>query len=259
MPGASDLAESVVGVGLMSNGVGARGVLLVFEGIDGAGKTTQAGLVADWLEESGLDVVRTKEPTDGPYGQRLRDSASTGRLTAVEELAAFIADRREHVRDVIEPGLEAGKVVIVDRYYFSNAAYQGARGMNPREILRANEEFAPPPDLLVILEVDASTGVKRVAARGDKGNLFEREEDLRKCAAIFADIPFGNLLRIDGGLSRENVFFEIAQTLRSGVLFQRLCMKVNKTECEPEQCVFRLAGSCKYVKMAPFSRPRAQR
>jgi len=241
----------------MSSGVGAPGVLLAFEGIDGAGKTTQAALVANWLEDSGLDVVRTKEPTDGPQGLRLRESASTGRLTAEEELAAFIADRREHVQKVISPALKSGKVVIVDRYYFSNAAYQGARGMDPDEILRVNEEFAPSPDLLVILDIDASMGVRRVAARGDKGNLFEREEDLRKCAVIFANIKFPNLLRINGGWSREEIFSEVAGALRQGVLLQRLCLKNDKQVCEPEYCRFRIDGTCKYVKMRPFSRPRS--
>lgn len=249
----------MVEAGLMSVGAGLPGVLLAFEGIDGAGKTTQASLVATWLEGSGLEVVRTKEPTDGPEGQRLRDSASTGRLTIDEELAAFISDRREHVQNVILPALKSGKVVIVDRYYFSNAAYQGARGMDPGEILRVNEAFAPAPDLLILLEIDASTGVRRVAARGDKGNLFEREEDLRKCAAIFADIKFPNLLRIDGGWSREEIFAEIADVLRRGVLFERLCLKNNKPQgCEPEYCRFRISDDCKYVKMLPFSRPKHQ-
>src|SRR5262249_29943843 len=152
----------------------------VFEGIDGAGKTTQAGLLERALVESGVAVVRTKEPTNGPWGQRLRASAATGRMSPDEELNAFLEDRREHVGTLIEPALGAGKVVIVDRYYFSTAAYQGARGRDPAELIRINESFAPKPDLLVILEIAAATGIARIRQRGDVGNLFEREEDLAK-------------------------------------------------------------------------------
>src|SRR5206468_12564349 len=116
----------------------------------------------------------------------LRESASTGRLAPAEELHAFLEDRREHVATLIRPALAAGKVVIVDRYYFSTAAYQGARGQDPDELIRINEEFAPKPDLLVLLVVTPQQGIARIGQRGDAGNLFEREEDLAKSAAIFA-------------------------------------------------------------------------
>src|SRR4051812_21534342 len=103
----------------MSTRLAGRGVLVAVEGIDGAGKTTQTRLVADRLRALGFDVVTSKEPTTGRWGQMLRDSALTGRLEPAEELAAFVADRREHVATLIEPALGAGKIVLVDRYYFS--------------------------------------------------------------------------------------------------------------------------------------------
>src|SRR6476660_6710847 len=101
-----------------------RGILVAFEGIDGAGKTTQAELLGRHLRQAGLTVVQTKEPTSVPHGQRLRASAATGRLGKDEELQAFLDDRRDHVRTLIAPALGRGEVVIVDRYYFSTAAYQ---------------------------------------------------------------------------------------------------------------------------------------
>src|SRR5262245_60816806 len=132
------------------------GILVAIEGIDGAGKTTQAEMIEQRLATAGFEVIRAKEPTAGRYGQQLRDSATSGRLPPEQELELFLADRREHVVTTIQPALEAGKVVILDRYYFSMAAYQGARGMDPEAILAVNETFAPPPDLLVLLRVTPS-------------------------------------------------------------------------------------------------------
>src|SRR5690348_11605062 len=101
------------------------GFFIVLEGIDGSGKSTQVKAIAAALRERGYEVVTTKEPTDNKWGKILRNSASTGRLSAEEELETFIKDRKEHVEILIRPSLDAGKVVITDRYYFSTAAYQG--------------------------------------------------------------------------------------------------------------------------------------
>ena len=109
-------------------------MLIVFEGIDGTGKSTQVRLLAQALEERGLTVVTSREPTDGPFGQKLRLSMITGRLSPEEELALFHEDRRDHVEHLILPALEAGKVVILDRYFFSTMAYQGARGFDDGSI-----------------------------------------------------------------------------------------------------------------------------
>ncbi len=197
----------------MTKVVGPPGVLVAIEGIDGAGKSTQVARVAEALEREGYRVVRTHEPTDGPHGRRLRASASAGRLSPEEELETFVADRREHVETLLRPSLDAGAVVLVDRYYFSSMAYQGARGLDPAEIQRRNERFAPRPDLLVILRVDPRAGVERVNARG-RGNLFEREEDLRRSAAIFDAITEPAPLRIDGALAPEEVTGRILAALR---------------------------------------------
>jgi dTMP kinase len=175
-----------------------RGILVAIEGIDGAGKTTQAQLLADHLKRLGADVVLTKEPTSGRHGQRLRDSARTGRLAPEDELETFIDDRREHVSSLIEPALAAGRVVIVDRYYFSSAAYQGARGLDVSTILSRNEAFAPRPDLLVLLDLPVDDAVARIAQRRDGANLFEKHEDLERTAAVFSSLAAPFLLRVDG-------------------------------------------------------------
>ena len=186
-----------------------RGSLIVFEGIDGAGKTTQARHLAQALAARGHEVVSTKEPTDGPAGSRLRASARTGRLPAEEELALFVEDRRAHVHDRIAPALARGAVVIVDRYYFSTAAYQGARGLDWHEILALHETFAPRPDRLILLDVDPGVGVSRVRSRDVVENAFEREEDLRVARGIFLQIPGEFVRRFDAGLPEEELRAEI--------------------------------------------------
>jgi len=175
-------------------------MFIVFEGIDGTGKSTQVRLLGEWFRSRGRDVVLSREPTDGPWGRRLRESAATGRLDPQEELECFLNDRREHVETTIRPALAAGKVVILDRYYFSTMAYQGARGFDPREIRRLNEAFAPVPDHLVILDLDVDAALARVGARGDTANAFEHREALATCRRIFLDLadePFASLIQSD--------------------------------------------------------------
>lgn len=173
------------------------GLLVAFEGIDGAGKTTQLGLLATRLEERGWRVVRTKEPTDGPHGRRLRASAQTGRLPADEELELFLRDRAEHVDAVMSPALARGDAVLVDRYMWSTAAYQGARGLDPFAILARNAAF-PIPDLVVLLDVDPAVGVGRVRARDQRENLFEQLEALTEARRIFLALVAPPVVRIDG-------------------------------------------------------------
>jgi dTMP kinase len=164
------------------------GFLVAFEGIDGAGKTTQAHFLQEAIQQNGIAAIRTKEPTTGQYGQILRDSALTGRLSADEELEYFIKDRQEHVSSKIQPALEAGQVVIIDRYYFSTAAYQGCRGLDPAKLIARNETFAPEPDLLFLLDLEPRIGLERIRTRGDRANHFEKTDTLTKAREIFLAI-----------------------------------------------------------------------
>lgn len=170
-----------------------QGFFIVIEGIDGTGKSTQARRLADWFRARGREVVLDREPTDGPWGRKLRESAATGRLSPQEELDCFLRDRREHVDQLIAPSLAAGMVVILDRYYFSTMAYQGSRGFDPAAIRAANETFAPVPDLLLILDLDVDTALARIGGRGDSANAFEKRDSLEKCRTVFLalrDEPF---------------------------------------------------------------------
>ncbi|MFP2961849.1 dTMP kinase [Myxococcus sp. 1LA] len=198
-----------------------QGVLVAIEGIDGAGKTTQAGRLEAALRSGGHRVVSTKEPTNGPWGRKLRESATSGRMSPAEELGLFIRDRKEHVETLIQPSLDAGMIVIVDRYYFSTAAYQGARGMNPLELLRQNEAFAPKPDLLVLLDVEPQLGIQRIRKRGDKENDFEQETGLREAARIFRELDYPYLMRIPGTMKPEDITAGILEVLYAGPLAGR--------------------------------------
>lgn len=182
------------------------GLFIVFEGLDGAGKTTQIQLLATSLQQRGYDVTCLKEPTDGQWGHKIRQSALTGRkdIAPDQELNWFLKDRREDVEYNIQPALIGGSIVILDRYYFSTMAYQGALGYAPDDIQQRNEAFAPPPDLLFLLEIDPANGLERVQqARQLDG--FEQLEYLQQVAAIFAEMEFAYLRRITASVSIDRV------------------------------------------------------
>jgi dTMP kinase len=181
----------------------AKGLLIVIEGIDGTGKSTQARRLGEWFASKGREVVLSREPTDGPWGKKLRESAASGRLSPEDELQYFLKDRRQHVEEKIAPALAGGNVVILDRYYFSTMAYQGARGFDPTEIRRLNEEFAPVPDLLLILDLDVESAHQRIGHRGDSTNEFEKRENLERCRDVFLslkDEPFVRIIDSRGNL-----------------------------------------------------------
>jgi len=190
------------------------GLFIVIEGIDGTGKSTQARRLGEWFAAQGRKVVLSREPTDGPWGTKLRESAATGRLAPEDELQYFLNDRRQHVAEKIAPALAAGHVVILDRYYFSTMAYQGARGFDPAEIRRLNEQFAPVPDLLLILDLDVDAAHRRIGTRGDTANEFEQRDNLQRCRDIFLslqDEPFTRVIDSNGSLD------EVASLIRQAV------------------------------------------
>ncbi|WP_411825451.1 dTMP kinase [Luteolibacter sp. AS25] len=172
-------------------------MFIVFEGIDGTGKTTQAKLLAEHFQKLGRTVLLSREPTDGPWGTLLRNSAETGRLSPEEELETFLKDRRQHVAEKIAPALAEGSIVILDRYYFSTMAYQGIRGFDPQDIRERNEAFAPVPDLLLIMDLDVDSAIERIGARGDSTNEFEKRSSLTQCRETFLSLsgePFAKVI-----------------------------------------------------------------
>jgi dTMP kinase len=196
----------------------ARGFLLVIEGIDGAGKSTQARRLHEQLSGEGFDSLTLFEPTDGPYGRRIRELAVSGRegIGADEELDLFLKDREQNVRDNIGPALDANRIVILDRYYFSTIAYQGARGLDPERLREMNEKIAPVPDLLLYIQIPLEIVEQRIKrGRGDSPNLFEELDYLAKVKALFDQMDFPYLHTVDGTQSEDAVFADLFQIARS--------------------------------------------
>ncbi|WP_082443499.1 MULTISPECIES: dTMP kinase [Stenotrophomonas] len=180
------------------------GLLIAIEGIDGAGKSTLARALAAALEQAGAEVVLSKEPTNGPWGTQLRASAATGRLSPQEEVDLLLRDRRQHVEELVAPALERGAVVILDRYFPSMVAYQGAAGLPVDELLQLND-FAPRPHLLLLLDLPPATGLARIRARGDVPNHFETAQNLERCRAIFQQLDFPGKQVIDASRNEADV------------------------------------------------------
>jgi dTMP kinase len=150
------------------------GVLLALEGGEGAGKSTQARLLAIWLREQGYDVVTTHEPGATKIGMRLRalllDTAHRGLAPRAEALM-YAADRAEHVQSVIVPALERGAIVVTDRYVDSSLAYQGGGRELPVAEIAALNKWATGglvPDLTILLDLAPTTGLGRRLSSADR-------------------------------------------------------------------------------------------
>jgi dTMP kinase len=160
-------------------GTGA-GFFVVFEGGEGAGKTTQMEALVAWLKSQGIDAVTTHEPGGTEIGNRIRAillDTKSGAMDAHTEALLYAADRAQHVAEVIRPALEAGKVVVSDRYIDSSLAYQGiARGLGLDQIYRISEwaTGGVVPDLVFFLSVDPREGLARA---GDQPDRIEQEGD----------------------------------------------------------------------------------
>ncbi|MCX5891544.1 MAG: dTMP kinase, partial [Deltaproteobacteria bacterium] len=176
------------------------GLLIALEGIDGSGKSTQAEMLAAYLKKDGHQVILTREPTNGTAGQKLQAYllGPSRHLSPAEELELFMEDRREHVEQVIKPALERGKVVITDRYYYSSVAYQGALGLDPNDILAANEVFAPAPDLIFILELPVTAALARLAKKGQAARqVSESLPYLKQVEAVYASLKGPRFRRVE--------------------------------------------------------------
>lgn len=144
------------------------GVLIAFEGGDGAGKSTQASRLVAWLTEQGHDVVATRQPGGTPVGAAVRRillEPATGELSPRTEALLYAADKAEHVDTVVLPALQRGAVVVTDRYVDSTLAYQGAGRALTSEELQWLVDWATRglrPALTVLLDVDSDTGNSRL-------------------------------------------------------------------------------------------------
>ena len=176
-----------------------KGYLVVFEGIDGTGKSTQSRLLMEDLRARELPVQLLAEPTQGFWGQKIRKllKERRGYISPEEELSWFINDRREDVEKNIRPGLERNTILLLDRYYYSTAAYQGALGMDPLKICRDNENFAPKPDLVFLFMLSPEKSLERIRNSRDDISSFEKLEYLKSVSRIFESFEDPVIRKID--------------------------------------------------------------
>lgn len=155
------------------------GAFITFEGVDGAGKTTQLARLADALGAAGRDVVRTREPGGAPGAEEIRRllvEGAPGRWSPETELLLFTAARRDHLERTLRPALARGAVVICDRFVDSTRAYQSAaRGADVALVDRLHAlMIGLDPDLTLILDIDPDAALARGMARGGADDRFER-------------------------------------------------------------------------------------
>lgn len=193
-----------------------NGLFFVFEGIDGAGKTTQAFLLKKRLEGAGFRVLYVKEPTEGRWGRKIRRIALEGRdhVTPEEELEYFILDRQEDIENNIAPALARNEIVIADRYYYSTIAYQSVLGLDPDHIRRKNASF-PVPDRVLLIEVPVPVGQVRITEhRGQETNTgYEQVSFLESVKTVFDQMDDPNMVRIDGRPPTETVAEAVWRTV----------------------------------------------
>ncbi|MEU2623482.1 dTMP kinase [Streptomyces sp. NPDC007157] len=208
-----DLRDALLGGDDPAQAPTTNGFFIALEGGDGAGKSTQAEALAEWIRAKGHEVVLTREPGATPVGKRLRsillDVSSAG-LSHRAEALLYAADRAEHVDTVVRPALDRGAVVISDRYIDSSVAYQGAgRDLSPTEVARINRWATAGlvPHLTVLLDVEPETARERFTEAPDRLESEPAEFHARVRAGFLtlaASDP-GRYLVVDAGQEPESV------------------------------------------------------
>lgn len=192
------------------------GKLIVFEGLDGSGQSTQTGLLRDFLVKKGYKVVLTKEPTlDSKAGKKIRKilEEKTG-IQPLQLQRLFAQDRKEHLKKVIIPALKKGKIVISDRYFFSSFAYGTASGVSLDYLFKLNENFLMP-NLTFILKVSPEICLQRIKKRNKEITLFEKKEKLAKVWQVYKTFPkkFKNVMVIHGEKPIKEVFSQVKKAV----------------------------------------------
>lgn len=177
-------------------------MFIVIEGIDGSGKTTLSESITRILNSSGKKAVRFSEPTSYETGVFIRKFLSGEiQLSKKEQIDAFLLDRVESVSRNILPSLQSGIIVILDRYYYSTAAYQASSNFPPESILQLNiDKNFPKPDILFFLDISPNLALERLSIRGKKKEIFETLENLEKIYLNFKKILPPNVHILNGSL-----------------------------------------------------------
>lgn len=183
---------------------------IVFEGIDGSGKSTQCSMLYSYIASENIPVKLLAEPTSGVYGQQIRKMLQSETPVSVDEqIRLFIEDRQQDFELNIKPCLKEGKTIVMDRYFYSNAAYQGSSVIAPEDIIRKNiEKGFPLPHRVYYIDIDPAEAMRRITARSVSGKteLFEKRAFLEKVRENFLKMADERFLKIDGSMNREKIF-----------------------------------------------------
>ncbi len=207
-------------------------MFITLEGIEGSGKTTQIGRLVEFLEERGIECVMTRQPGGTLIGENIRaillDPASTA-LEPMTELLLYLADRCQHIYELIRPCLDAGKAVVCDRYFDATVVYQGfARGLNIELIQKLHQILFNDlkPDMTLLLDLAPKVGLKRAWQQLNNGqrsgheSRFEAEtlafhEKVRAGYLELARLEPERFQIINAAQSQDQVFTAISEIVAS--------------------------------------------
>ncbi|HOP62207.1 MAG TPA: dTMP kinase [Spirochaetota bacterium] len=196
-----------------------KNLFIVFEGIDGSGKSTQCKMLHEYISGKGINAKLLAEPTSGKWGTELRAMLKSGSPPPVEkQIELFIKDRVDDCEKNITPAMESGATIVMDRYFYSNAAYQGMGGITSSEIINRNlHEGFPLPHRVYFIDISPETAMKRIEKRngGAAAELFEKKEFLEAVRNNFLSIADERFLVIDGEGDERGIFEKIRDDYES--------------------------------------------
>lgn len=196
------------------------GKFIVFEGLDGSGRSTITAMLGDYLTDNNIGFILTKEPTrDSESGRKIKEILrERTEIDPMELQNLYAQDRKEHLDNEVIPALKEGKIVICDRYFFSTFAYGTAHGADLEELIKLNNGFLYP-DIIFLFKVSAKICIDRIEKRGDEKELFEKQEMLEKVWQVYEKLPlrFENFKIIDGEKSKEEVFENVKKIIYGAV------------------------------------------
>ena len=200
-----------------------KGLFIVVDGIDGSGKSEIVKMLHNYLfsRHKKYRILTTREPTHGKYGKKIRQKLGKEKKpesSSKELLELFVKDRREHLKNTIEPFLKNSSknelnIVICDRYYYSTIAFQGAQGLDTKELISKNKGFKKP-DIAFILDVEPSIALKRISHR--QKEKFEQLEFMKRIRENFLKLPKllkDNIKIVDSTRTLNEVFEDIKKEI----------------------------------------------
>jgi len=194
-------------------------MIVSIEGLDGSGKSTIIEKVAEKLMKHNIDVLITSEPTNGPVGKLIKEYLKQQQIERDRSLEAllFAADRLWHWKNVIQPAVISGKIVITDRYLHSSLAYQSTNLIEEKWILEINK-YVPDPDISVFIDVPPEICLKRLKESGRSLSIMENIENLEVVYKRYLDLVKRGKLRVINGLRKvEEISDEIVEVILSSL------------------------------------------